>query len=92
MPVRKSGQLWNAYTVGKTADVVVRRMHLEQHARLPADGGPIVAQVGPVRGSYLHQTTAGALHELGKPEAAADLDELTAGHDHLPPEGGGVQA
>lgn len=40
--------------------------------------------MGPVRRSNLDETRAGATHHVRDPEGAADLDQLTPGHQHLP--------
>ena len=69
---------------GEAADVVVRRMHLEDEAGVGADRVGVVAQMRAVGGADLADAGAGGRHQLGQPEAVADLDQFSAADDHLP--------
>jgi len=47
--------------------------------------------VGTVGGADFDQFGAGAAHDFGHTEGAADLDQLAARDDHLAPLGQGVE-
>ena len=64
-------------------DPEIARVDLEQHARVRPDRSGIVAQVRAVRRADLDHPAAGLRHHVGHAKAAADLDELAAGHDDL---------
>ena len=64
-------------------DVVVRRVNLEHEAGVGSDRGGVVAQMGAVGRADLADPRAGRLHQLGEPEAVADLDQLAAAHHDL---------
>ena len=78
------GQLADADGRGESADVIVRRVDLEQEAGRGPDGLGIVAQMRAVRRADLPDPGARRGHQFGQPEAVADLDQLaTADHDLL---------
>ena len=66
-------------------------MDLEEERRFGTDRRFVVREMGPVGRPDFGETDAGALHDRGNTERTPDLDELTPGHDHLPPEGEGVE-
>ena len=62
---------------------VVRGMDLHDRRGVGADRGGIVLEMGAVGGADLDQPAAGAGHDVGDAEGAADLDELAARDDDL---------
>jgi hypothetical protein len=70
---------------------VVGRVHLEDEGGVGPDGARVVRAAGPVGGSHLDQPAPGLGHDLGHPEAAADLDQLAARDDDLAAPGQGRQ-
>jgi hypothetical protein len=60
-------------------------------AGLGADGLLAVPEVRAVGGPHLHETYAGARHDVGQPERAADLDQLAARDDGLLADAEGVE-
>ena len=68
---------------GEALDGVVAGVDLHQQRRARPDRLLEVAQMGAVGCSDLAQFGAGAAHDVGHPEGAADLDQLTARDQHL---------
>jgi hypothetical protein len=62
---------------------VVRRVHLEDEGGVGPDRGCVVGGPGAVGGAHFDEPAAGLGHDLGHPEAAADLDQLAPGYDDL---------
>ena len=62
----------------------VRRVDAEDGAGRRPDRGLVVGPPGAVGRADLDEPGAGLGDHLGHPEAAADLDQLAAGDDHLP--------
>ena len=58
-------------------------MRLEDQAGAVADRLLVVPKVRAVGGADLDQAGAGARHDVGQPERAADLDQLAARHDRI---------
>ena len=54
-------------------------MHPHQQRGARANGGFVVAGMGAVGGTHLHQLDPGAGHDVGDAEGTADLDQLAAG-------------
>ena len=61
---------------------VVRRVDLQQERGVVVDGAFVVGDAGAVRGADLDQPALRLGHDLRHAEAAADLHQLTARHDH----------
>jgi len=61
---------------GEAVDRVIAGVDLQDQRRLGADRGGEIAQMGAVGGTDLAQPGAGALHDVGQAERAADLDQL----------------
>ena len=81
---RHSAPRWASDTSAvETLDLVVRLVDLHRRHGARADGVGVVAQVGAVGGADLDHAAAGARHDVGHAEGAADLDELAARHQHL---------
>ncbi len=57
-------------------------MHLQQHRRGRVDRTAIVRAARSVRRPDLHQFRARRAHDVGDPELAADLDQLSARDEH----------
>ena len=68
---------------GEAHHAVVRGVHLQEHAGIGADGVGVVLEMGAVGGADLAQGGAGAAHDVGDAELAADLDQLAARDDDL---------
>ena len=66
-------------------DRVIAGVDLQDQRRLGTDRGGEIAQMGAVGGTDLAQPRAGALHDVGQAERAADLDQLAARDDRLAP-------
>jgi hypothetical protein len=66
-------------------------VHLEQHRRARGGVPRVVVDARAVRRADLAQPAAAGLDDLGHPEAAADLDELGAAHQHVAPRGERVE-
>jgi hypothetical protein len=79
------GQLGDGNRAGEAGDDEVRRVHLEDHCGVLADGCGVVLAPDAVGGAHLAQAGPGRGEQLGDPEAVADLDEFAAGDDDLPP-------
>jgi hypothetical protein len=77
----------HVHAAGEAADGVVAAVDLHQHRGARADGVFIIRRMGAVGGAHLHQLRAGAGHDVGDPERAADLHQLAARHHHLAPVG-----
>lgn len=58
-------------------------MHPQDERRLRPDRRLVVLDARPVRRPHLAESGAGAGEHVGNPEAVADLDQLTAGDEHL---------
>ncbi|RCM64869.1 hypothetical protein PA35_02622 [Pseudomonas aeruginosa] len=74
-------QLRGGHAGGEALDAVVAGVHAHQQAAARADGGFVVPGVGAVGGAHLVQAHAGAGHDVGNAEGAADLDQLAARDD-----------
>ena len=61
---------------GEAGDGVIGLMHPHQRPRLRPDGALVIARMGAVGGADLAQNGAGAAHDVGHPEGAADLAVL----------------
>ena len=61
----------------------VRLVDPQDRSRRRSDGGDVIADPGPVGGPDLDQRGPRLGKDLGDPEGAADLDQLTAARDHL---------
>jgi hypothetical protein len=81
--VRDGGDLGFVDHLGEALHRVVRGVHLHQQRRLRADGLGVVLGVGAVGGADLDQLGAGAAHDVGHAEGAADLDQFAARDDGL---------
>jgi hypothetical protein len=68
---------------GEADNAKVAGMDAHEGAGVFADGRRVVVEAGAVGGADLAQAGAGGGHDLGQSKAAADLDELSAGHDDL---------
>ena len=62
-------------------------MDLQDQGGVGGAGCAVVAEAGAVRRPDLDEAGTGLGHDLGDPEAAADLHELAPGHEHLLPPG-----
>ena len=58
-------------------------MDRHHHGGARTDGGLEITQMRAVRGAHLDQLAAGARHDVGHAECAADLDQLAARDRHL---------
>ena len=76
---------------GEAAHLEVAGMHLHHQPGGGADRRGEVLEVGAVGGADLAQAGAGAGHDLGDAEGAADLDQLAARYRHLPAQGEAVE-
>jgi hypothetical protein len=66
-------------------------VHLEKKPRRGSDRLLVIGDPGAIRGPDLPEDGLALAHHVGDPEAAADLDQLAAGDDHLLSLGEGVQ-
>src|SRR5262249_11984483 len=73
------------YARRESGDGVVARMHLEEQRRARAERLRIVLEVRAIGGPYLAELRAGAAHDVGQAEGAADLDQLAARDQHFAP-------
>ncbi|OQC35601.1 MAG: hypothetical protein BWX64_02387 [Acidobacteria bacterium ADurb.Bin051] len=85
----EAGERRRARLLDEAGDPVVRGVDLEEERGLGGQRPFVVGEPGPVRRPDLHEPGAGGGEDLGDPERAADLDELAARDDHLPPGGEG---
>ena len=85
VPMRELRQLVLGDRRGEALDGVVAGVHLHQQRGLRPDRLLVVAQVSAVGGADLDQLHAGARHDVGHAEGAADLDQLAARDDDLAP-------
>jgi hypothetical protein len=70
------GQVTHRGRLDEADHPVVGRVDLEHERGLGTDGVGVVGAPGPVRRPDFDQATTRLRHDLGNPEAAADLDEL----------------
>ncbi len=87
MLARQGRQLGDRHAAREALDAEVARVDLEQAPGVGADRVGVVAQVRAVRRADLAEPRAGRGDEVRQPEAGADLDELAAADDDLPPGG-----
>lgn len=66
---------------GEALDAVVAGVHAHEQAGAGADDGLVVLGVGAVGGAHLDELHAGAGHDVGDAEGAADLDQLAPADD-----------
>jgi hypothetical protein len=76
---------------GEAFDGVVAGVHLHQQAGARADGGFEIPRVAAVGAADFDEPGARALHDVGHPEGAADLDQLAPRDDDLLALGEGVE-
>ena len=76
-------ELGDRRRLGEADHAVVRRVHLEHERGALGDRALVVGPAGAVGGADLDEPGAGLGEDLGNAEAAADLDQLAARHDHL---------
>ncbi len=81
--VRQRREVARRHLGGESLDAIIRGMDLQHQAGLGADGGGIVLEVRAVGGADLDQPRAGAHHDVGHAERAADFDQLAARHDRV---------
>ena len=67
-------------------------MDLEDDAGFGAYRSAVVLEMGAIGRPDLDESGAGARHDVGHAESAADLDQLAARHDRLAAAGQGVEA
>ena len=79
----QAGQLGLWHRLGEALDGVVAGMNLHQQGGARADGGGEVPPMGAVGGADFDEPGAGAAHDVGDAEGAADLDEFAPGDDDL---------
>ena len=72
-------------TLGEAADGVVAGVDLHQQGGARTQGCGVIREVGAIGGAHFDELGARAPHDVGKPERAADLDELPARDQHLAP-------
>ena len=70
-------------TFGEPFDAEIRRMDAQDQRGAFADRRRIVCAARLVRRAHLAQDRARLRHDVRDAEAAADLDQLAARHDHL---------
>ena len=83
----EAGELADADRRREALDQVVGRVHLQDERRAGADRPLVVSEHGPVGGAHLADPGAGGLQQVRQPESVADLDQLAAADDDLPPGG-----
>ena len=87
--LRERRELGQRDLLGEPDGAEVGRVHPHQGGRVRADRALVVGDARAVGGPDLDQPGAGRREDLGDPERAADLDQLTAGdHDLAPVRGG----
>ena len=79
----QAGQFRLRHGLSEALDGVVAGMDLHQQGGARANGGGEVPPMGAVGGADLDEPGAGAPHDVGDTEGAADLDELAPGDDDL---------
>ena len=88
---RQRHQLGGRHRLGEALDGVVRRMDLHDRRGVGADRRGVVLEMRAVGRADLDQAAAGARHDVGNAEGAADLDQLAARDDDLAAGGQRVQ-
>src|SRR6266567_2378977 len=83
--VRDPGDFLELRPLLEADDAEVRLVDAEDDGSLRPDRALVVGRARPVRRSDLDETRPGARQDFRDPEAVADLDQLTAGDDDLPP-------
>ena len=80
----EGGQVLQARRAGKAGNTEIAGMGAQDHPRLCVIGQGliIVAQVRSVGGPDFHHLRTTLGHNIGHPEAATDLHQLPARHDH----------
>ncbi len=76
-------EIADRHALREAADRVVARVHLHQQRRARADRVGVVRGMRAVRGADLDELRAGAAHDVGNAERAADLDQFAARDDAL---------
>ena len=76
-------QLGGRNRLGEALHGVVRGVDLHDRRGVGADRGGVIPEMRAVGGANLDQAAAGACHDVGNAEGAADLNQLAARHDHL---------
>ena len=87
--VGERGQVFGARLGREPDHAVVRGVHLQDRAGPLGGGRPVVADPRAVRGSHLDELGARGTHDVGDPELAPDLDQLSARDQDLPALGEG---
>ena len=88
---RQRHQLGRRHRLGEAFDGVVRGMDLHDRRGVGTDRRGVVLEMRAIGGADLDQSAAGAGHDVGNAEGAADLDQLAARDDDLAPVGQRVQ-
>jgi len=79
----KAGKLLPRNRGGKTLHPEIRRVDLQKGCRVFRHRVPVIPQVGPVRGSHLHEAGARKSHYVGNAEGPSDFHEFPPGDDHF---------
>ena len=85
--MRELCELGERRLLGEPDDAEVRLVHAQDEGRLGAERALVVGDARAVRGADLDEPRARAGEHLGDAEAVADLDQLAAGDEHVPPFG-----
>ncbi len=83
--MRDPGELAHLDPAREADHAVVGRMHAQQQTGLGSERALVVGRARAIRRADLVQARARALHDLRDPEAIADLHQLPARDDDLPP-------
>ena len=82
-------ELVESRELGEADDAEVRLVHAQEDSGLGPDRPLVVGRPRPVGGPHLDEARARAREHVRDSKAVADLDQLSARDDHLPPLGEG---